>query len=142
MTVATRDDELRDLPSGSVGDLTRRLGDDVTLLFKEHVELAKVELGRDIRRAFADVAATALAALIALIGFTLLCVTAVVALEPLIPPLWARMLIMSGVYLVIGGVAAAVFAKRLKRDAVPDLKRTKFEARRTGHVLKEQVQHG
>jgi hypothetical protein len=125
-----------------LGELAKRLIHDVNVLARDHVELAKVELTRGLRRAAVELAGLILGGFTALVGFALLCAAAVVALEPLIEPLWARMLLCSALYLAVGGLAVAVLMRRLKRDVTPDLPRTKLEARVTKHVLKEQVQHG
>lgn len=127
---------------GSLKGLARKIGDDLSTLAKDHIELGKIEVSRTMKKGLMDGAFIILAGIVALIGFGMLCATAVVALEPLIEPLWARMLIMSIVYLAIGGLVAAVFARKLKKDAAPGLKHSKWEARRTMNTLKETVHHG
>ena len=122
--------------------LAKRLVSDVNTLARDHVELARLELGRGLRRAAREAAGAILAGVVAIIGFAMLCATAVVALEPVIPPLWARMLLCSAVYLLVGGGIAALLIRRLKRESPTELPHTKHEALVTTKVLKEQVQHG
>ena len=76
---------------------------------------------------------------IALIGLGLLAVVAVVALAPVIPALWLRLLIMAVVYLIVGGAVAAFFSKKLKTDAKPNLEIPVREAQQTAEAIKEGV---
>lgn len=125
-----------------LGELARRMGDDVSTLVKDHVELAKLELAADVKKAGVDVGATVIGVLVAVIGFAMLCSSAVVALAPVMHPLWLRMLIMSIVYLVVGGGIAGAFVRKLKGDATLEAPKSVLEARRTVNVLKEQMHHG
>ena len=125
-----------------LGELAKRLVHDVNTLAKDHVDLARIELGNGLKSAAIDAVAGILGGVTGLIGFAMLCATLVMLLEPVIAPLWARMLISSVVYLVLGGVISLVMIRKLKRDVPPNLSRTKHQAKVTTEVLKEQVQHG
>ncbi|HVK83146.1 MAG TPA: phage holin family protein [Kofleriaceae bacterium] len=109
--------QLENRPSAGIGELLHRITDDVKTIASDEVELARVELSTNLRNVVIDSAVILLGAVVVLIGFGLLCTTAVVALEPVISSLALRLLIMSAVYLVLGGVIAAVFARKLKRGA-------------------------
>jgi membrane protein len=135
-------DALAERDTATPGTLARRIGDDLSELAKDHLELAKLEISRSAKVALTDGVAALLGGIVALIGFAMLCATAVVALEPVISPLWLRMLIMSLVYLVLGGGVAAGFVRKLRGDLPPDLNRSRRQARRTANVLKHEVQHG
>lgn len=124
-------------PAGNVSRLVHRITDDVKTIASDEVELAKGELAHTARTAATEAAVVLLGGIVALIGLGLLCLVAVAALEPLISPLWLRLLIMAVVYLAIGGVVAGVFAKRLKKDAVPDLSAPVSEAKRSVGNIKE-----
>jgi uncharacterized membrane protein YqjE len=124
-----------------VGDLIHRISDDVKTLAKDEIELAKGELATVAKTAAAESAVIVLGGIVALIGFGMLCVTVVVALAGVIPPLWARLLIMAVVYLVVGGALAGVFAKRLSTDIKPDLNVPAYEAKRTLAGVKESLSH-
>jgi membrane protein len=128
-------------PNDGVRGLARKIGDDLSTLAKDHIELGKIEMTKSLKKGLFDGVGALLAGIVALIGFGMLCATAVVALEPLIDPLWLRMLIMSLIYLVVGGGVAAMFANKLKHDG-PHLKHTAWEAKRTVKTLKDTVQHG
>jgi hypothetical protein len=122
-----------------VGEILHRVTDDVKTIAKDEVELARLELERSARSAATDAGAAMLGGFVALIGLGLLCVSAVDALEPVISPLWLRLLLMAGVYLVAGGILAGVFARRLKRQVPPDMSRVTDQARRTVDAVREQI---
>ena len=125
--------------NGRVGELVHRITDDVKTLARDEIELARNEIDHSAKLAATEAAVILLGAIVALIGLGMLCVVVVVALAPLIPQLWLRLLIMAGVYLVIGGVVAMTFGKRLKRDIVPDLKPARYEAKRTIAGIKNTI---
>jgi len=106
--------------NGRIGELLHRITDDVTTIARNEVDLARLEFERSAKAAAADAAVILLGGIVALIGLGLLCTVAVVALAPVIPPLWLRLLIMAIVYLAVGGGVAGVFAKRLSQDVRPD----------------------
>jgi uncharacterized membrane protein YqjE len=118
--------ELEDAPTLSLGDVVRRIATDVRTIAGDELQLAKQELGHGFKAAAIDGATIILGGVVALIGLGMLCVTAVVALAPVIPPLWLRMLMMAVLYLVVGTVVAGVYVGRLRneaRDVVDDITR-------------------
>jgi uncharacterized membrane protein YqjE len=124
-----------------VGGLLHRITDDVKTIARDEIELAKHELAISAKHAATESAAIVLGGIVALIGFGMLCATAVAALAGVIPPLWARLLIMAVIYLVAGGAIAAVFAKRLKEDIKPDMTVAGYEAKRTIAGIKDTLAH-
>lgn len=131
----------RESTGHGVGDLIHRITDDVKMIAKDELELAKTELAHTAKTAAAETAVIVLGGIVALIGFGMLCVTAVVALAGVIHPLWARLLIMAVIYLVAGGAIAGVFARKLSADIHPDLKVPAYEAKRTVAGIKESLSH-
>ena len=131
----------RESAGHGVGDLIHRITDDVKMIAKDEIELAKGELGHVAKSAAADSAVIVLGGIVALIGFGMLCAAAVAGLAGVIPPLWARLLIMAAVYLVAGAALAGAFVKRLKHDAKPDLAVPAYEAKRTIAGVKESLSH-
>lgn len=119
----------------------RRAAADLKVITRDEVQLARIELAEQVKKVAAQGAAAILGGTVALIGFALLCATAVVALEPLVAPLWARMLIMAGTYLVLGFMFAAAFANRLRQDLPPRPALAEEEARVTVRRVREEVQH-
>jgi hypothetical protein len=123
-----------------IGELLRNIGEDVKTIASDEVELARAELTKNLRVAITEVAIMVIGALVAAIGFGFLCVVTVVALEPLIHSLALRLLIMAVLYLVGGGILAGEFAKRLRKDAVPDMKPVVREAKETVAAVKEGLE--
>jgi len=117
--------------NGGVGGLLHRITDDVKIIARDELELTKYELAHTARTAATESAIIVLGGIVALIGFGMLCVAAVAALETIIPALWARLLIMAVAYLASGGVIAGVFVKRLKADIKPDMSVPVHEATST-----------
>jgi len=122
-----------------LGDLIQNISNDIKVLAHDELELARIEVASGIKRPIADAGAIVMGGVVALIGLGLLCTTAVVALQPLIPALWLRMLIMSFVYFALGGAVAARYVTRLRRDSPPGLPRTVREAQRTAQTLKGEL---
>ena len=123
-----------------IGELLRNIGEDVKTIASDEVELARTELTKNLKVAITEVAIMVIGALVAMIGFGFLCVTTVVALEPVIHSLALRLLIMAVLYLIGGGVLAGEFAKRLRKDAVPDMQPVVREAKESVAAVKEGLQ--
>src|SRR5512143_1819674 len=117
--------------TGRVGDLLHRITDDVKMIARDEVELAKQEIGHTAKLAAGEAAIVLLGGIVALSGFAMLCCAAVVALAPVISSLALRLVLMAFIYLIGGGVVAGVFAKKLGHDVKPDLAVPAYEARRT-----------
>jgi hypothetical protein len=128
--------------NGRVGELLHRITDDVKTIAHDEIELVRTELSHTARVAAVDASVILLAGIVALIGVGMLCVTAVVALAPVISSLALRLLLMAIVYLIVGGAVAASVGVRLKRDIVPDLKVAGYEAKTTVANAKEAVTGG
>ncbi len=125
--------------NGRIGELVHRITDDVKTIARDEVELVREELKDSARAAAIDAAVAVLGAIVALIGIAMLCVVVVVALAPVIPALWLRLLIMAVIYLIVGGAVAAGFGVKLKTDAVPKLGVAKYEGKRTASGIKETL---
>lgn len=137
--------DVRRVDSGatsSLGEVVRRIGDDVKTIASDELQLAKIELTRGMKVAAAHAAAIVLGGVVALVGFGMLCVTAVVALEAVLPPLWLRMTIMAVFYLVAGGTVVGIFGRKLKQDANPIESDAYREARATIENIKRGLSPG
>jgi 5-bromo-4-chloroindolyl phosphate hydrolysis protein len=84
-------------------------------------------------------AAMILGAFVALVGFGMLCVVVVVALAPVIPALWLRLLIMAVLYMGVGGGAAYLFAQKMAKK--PDLDNEVDEVGQTIDKVADGLQH-
>src|SRR5262249_38434403 len=155
MKISTKDKDKRDrgiirapvqavAPSengNGISTLAKRVGDDLTTLAKNHLELARIEMTSGAKRAIGDGAAIILGGILGLIGLAMLCVTLVVAAEPLIAALWLRLLLGALLYIAIGAGLIFGFLRKL-RGATQGIKDARREAERTVQVLKEQIQNG
>ena len=92
-------------------------------LVKEHLALARMELRQDLRVAAKDAALAAAGVPILLIGWALLMVAVALALAPI-----AGAAVAFGIVgllnLAAGAGVSAVFVRRLRRDAKPELEET------------------
>lgn len=125
-----------------IAPLMSRIGDGLKTLAQDEIKLARLELMDEIKKPLASAGAIVLGGVIALFGMGLLCTTVVVALEPLIEPLWLRMVIMSAVYFAVGRVVMGIYVKRFQVDATPELPRTKQEAKATVEAVKSEITNG
>jgi hypothetical protein len=133
--------DVMQLGDEKIGGLVRRAMADLRVMTRDEVELARVELSRGLRHAAGEAVAILFGGLVALIGFALLCGSAVAAMAPVIPALWARMLIMAAAYLVVGSVIAAAFAAKMRRELPPTATVARNEAQRTVQRVREELQH-
>lgn len=126
-------------PPAEVGTLMSRIGDGLKTIAVDEIKLARLELVDELKKPLASAGAIVLGGVIALFGVGLLCVTVVVALEPLIEQLWLRMLIMAGIYFAAGRVVMGIYVKRFQVEAAPDLPRAKREAKATVEAVKAEI---
>jgi hypothetical protein len=94
----------------AITDLAKRVADDVTTLAKDHFELARIEITAGVRSA----AVLLLGAIVAAVALALLCLTAAVAAEPVVGPLWLRLLLGALLYIAAGGALVWAFARRIR----------------------------
>jgi hypothetical protein len=125
--------------TGRVGDLLHRITDDIKVIAKDELELVKGEMQHTAKTAAFEAAVIVLGGIVALIGLGMLCAAAVAGLEPVIPSLALRLLLMAAIYIVIGGVVAGSFAKRLSKDIKPDTTVAGYEAKRTFEGVKSTL---
>jgi hypothetical protein len=125
--------------NAGIGDLLHRITDDLKTLAKGELELAKDEVQSSAKTAAFEGAVIVLGGIVALIGLGLLCVAAVAALGAWISPLWARLLIMAGIYMLLGAIVAGTFAKRLKGDVAPDTTVPRYQAKATLEGIKQTL---
>ena len=109
------------------GDLLKDISRDVQTIVRGEAELVGSELSAKAHVAAANGAAALLGAIVALVGLAMLCVAAVVALAPVIPPLWLRLSILAVIYMLVGGGLAALCARRIARYGKPNLAIPKYE---------------
>jgi Putative Actinobacterial Holin-X, holin superfamily III len=130
-----------DPETGRLGELVQRITEDLKSIGRDEVQLARTELTQRAKLAAVDAGVVILSGVVLAIAIGFVCVAAVDALAPLIPPLWARLLIMAAVYAAICAGLIFSYAKRLKRHVTPPMPETKAEAKRTVDAVKEELRH-
>src|ERR1041384_3000046 len=138
--VATRQD------NESLPNLFSRLGDDVMQLFNSQLALFKVEIKEEASVYARSIAAIAVGAVIAAVGFALLNVAIAFAISTLFakanfsqPASYALgFVVTGGFYVLVGAIVVMLMRNRLaKQDLVPQ--RTVAELRKDKQWLKNEL---
>jgi hypothetical protein len=143
----TRDPEFREMlpteeaESESIGALVERITDDLKAIGRDEIQLAKAEIAIKAKSALVDVSVVILSGIILLIAIGFASVAVVDALEPILSPLWARLLIMAVVYAALCGTLLFTYARKLKRDITPVAPKAAEHASRTAKAVKEELRH-
>lgn len=124
-----------------VADVIRDIGHDMKTIAMDELELSRREVTSFIERIILKASAALLGAFVALIGLGMLCIVAVVALEPVLPALWLRLLLMSLLYLAIGGGMAVLFIRRMGAMHGPDLQKQISEIGETADAVSNGIKH-
>jgi UDP-N-acetylmuramyl pentapeptide phosphotransferase/UDP-N-acetylglucosamine-1-phosphate transferase len=116
----------------SFGELLGQLSEDVSMLMREEVRLAKAEMSQKVNRATADVVKLGAGALVALAGGLALVAAVVLGLVALGLAPWVSALIVA---VVLGGSGYVLLGNALK-----DLRRVDPTPHRTVGTLKDDLQ--
>jgi uncharacterized membrane protein YqjE len=131
---------LRSGPAGHASDLPTRdllrgIVSDAGELIRAEIQLAKAELRANLHASVTMAKGMVAAAVLALIGVTLLLVTVIFALANVLPG-WAAALIVSGVVLAAAGISFGVaWAKRIRQP----LARTRDQLKEDVRWAKERL---
>ncbi len=124
-------------PAGSdqsLGELVAQAAKDVSQLIRGEMNLAKAELGVDVRRIGVAVALLAMAAFVACLMLVLLCFAFAYGLVALGIWEWAAFLIVAGVCLALIALAALIAVLRVR--GVTGLRNTRSTVQDTIKVLR------
>lgn len=99
----------------SLAELVRQLAQDSGALVRQEIALAKAEVGETVSRAVLDAARIAVGGAVALVGALVLVACMVVALGELLDNYWLSALIVGLGLILVGGIMAVSFIKRLKQ---------------------------
>lgn len=121
-------------PPPKVGELIKHIGEDMKTIATSELELGRRKMGQYLDRTIAKASVVILGAFVALVGFAMLCMVVVVLLEPVIPQLWLRLLIMAVLYIAIGGGASYLYGRRVLSG--PDLDNEVDEVGQTFDAIK------
>ncbi len=125
-------------PAG-VGELLKHVGDDLKTIATTELELTRNKMSQYVDKTLMRVSVIIIGAFIALIGLAMLCVVAVLAMQPLIHLLWVRLLMMSGVYLLVGGGAAFIYSRKVATG--PDIDNEVDEVGQTFDAVANGLKH-
>ncbi len=128
-------------PPPHIGDILHRIVDDLKILAKDEVELARIEIEKSAKTAAADAAVVMLSGFSALVGMAFVGGAIIAALGPVISLLWIRCLIVAVLYIGGGALLGGYFAKKLSRDVTPDLAEPVAEAKETAEDIKQGLAH-
>jgi hypothetical protein len=131
MTAPHPHDRTDEVAETSIGDLIGNISDDLSQLFRQEVELAKVEIKQEATKAGKAAGMLGAAGFAGYLAIVLLSFAAVFGLANVMDAGWAA-LIVAVVWAIIGGVLYLNGRNKLKTvDAMP---------RRTVDTLKEDAQ--
>jgi uncharacterized membrane protein YqjE len=109
----------------SIGELLKRLSEDVRLLVRQEIELARAEIARKAATAGIGLALLGVAAALGLGILGALVAALILGLATALPA-WAAALVAAGVLVVLAGLAALAGVGALRRarpaDAVREVK--------------------
>lgn len=123
----------------SLGDLFGDLAREMGVLFRQEVQLAKVEMTQKATETGKNVAFIAVGGFIAYAGFLALLATLVIILATVGMPWWAASLLVTVIVLAIGGVLVSQGLNRLKQSNLAPTQ-TMQTLKEDGEFLKETVQ--
>jgi Putative Actinobacterial Holin-X, holin superfamily III len=116
----------------SIGELFGQLTEDLSLLMRQEVSLAKAEMGTKVSRATGDLVAVGAGGLVTLLGGLALVAALILGLVAVGVTPWLSALIVGAVL----GVAGYVMLQR----GLKDLRRVDPTPQRTVETLKDDVQ--
>jgi hypothetical protein len=120
---------LRELP---VGELIKQLAEETSTLVRQEIELARVEMTAEAKRAGIGLGELGGAGVVALFSLGAL-TTCFIAALALAVPLWAAALIVAVIYGAIAGVVTLIGRRQLARGLRPI-------PQRTAQTIKENVE--
>ena len=123
----------------SLGDLVSLAAQDVSQLIRYEIDLAKTELKGDAQRVGMAVAAIALAAFVACLVLVLLSFAFAYGLIARGIWAWAAFLIVSGLYILLAGVALVIALVRVRRLSA--LSKTRKTVTEGLGLLRPEVPH-
>lgn len=124
----------------AVGDIIKSITDDVKLLVRDEVALAKAELVPAAKNAGIGAGMLGAAGYFAICALSILYFAAAFGLVALGLSTWLSFLIVGVVLLVIAGILAAIGLARIKKVKGPE--RTIAQANQTVAEVKAAAQHG
>jgi hypothetical protein len=124
-----------------MAELIEGIGRDVRTIAVDEIELSRTKLTDFLQQLVLKASVALLGAFVAVTGLAMLCMVVVVALAPVIPALWLRLLLMSLVYLAVGGGATFIYMRRLAATRGPDLSKPEAELNHAVTAVERGLEH-
>ena len=125
----------RPLEHLSTGDLVRQLFRGTSELLKKEVELARAEVGSDVKSAVGRIVGFVIAGMCAFLGVASLCAAAILGLAQSMTP-WIAAAIVGGLMFIVAGVVVAIVKAR---SSHAPLERTQRTLKEDARWAKERV---
>jgi uncharacterized membrane protein YqjE len=125
----TSDADLRALPERSTGELVKLVAEQVSVLVRDELKLAQLEMTRKGKEAGTGIGMLGSGGLIALYGVACLIACAIIAVSHAVTA-WLAALIIGAALLVLAGIVAAAGRAHMKR-ATPPMPREAVESIKT-----------
>jgi len=122
-------------------ELLQDIGRDVKTIAVDELELARRKLTVFMQQLVVKAGVAVLGAMVALIGLAMLCTVVVVALAPVIPLLWVRLLVMAIVYIAIGAGTVVLCGRRMAAMHGPGLDQHVAELGETIKAVERGLKH-
>ena len=123
----------------TVGELARKLPEQISRLVREELRLAQLEMTQKGKRAGIGAGLLGGGGVIALYGVAALLAAAILALA-LVLPAWASALIVGGALLLVSAALAVMGRKRVKQAMPPVPQQTQASVGADVEEIKEKVQ--
>jgi uncharacterized membrane protein YqjE len=127
-----------DLREPSAGELVKQLSEQVSVLLRDELKLAQLEMSRKGKQAGIGAGLFGAAGLIALFGLACLIACAIIAISGVLAA-WLAALIVGVALLAVAGLAAMVGKGRLSQATPPVPKETAESIKTDVEVIKERA---
>jgi hypothetical protein len=124
-----------------IGELLGDFANETSDLLGKEIELARTEIGIQVKQAGAGAGMFAAAAVFGILGLGALTACAIAALG-LVMDIWLAALIVGGALLIVAGIVALIGRAKMKAVAPPVPERAIGEMKRDFATVQEGVQAG
>jgi hypothetical protein len=124
-----------------IGELLGDFANETSDLLSKEIELARTEIGIQVKQAGAGAGMFAAAAVFGILGLGALTACAIAALG-LVMDIWLAALIVGGALLIVAGIVALIGRAKMKAVAPPVPERAIGEMKRDFATVQEGVQAG
>ncbi len=116
-TISAFHTAMADSGSPTIGELLKRIVRDLHAAAGAELQLTQQKMVTYLEQTVLKISVVIIGGFVAAVGLAMLCVVAVLVLQPFIQLIWMRLVLMSVVYLLVGGGAVVMFARRAGPNA-------------------------